>query len=340
MSTANLIVNYLPQCVGESDLLALFQQYGSIAHHKVVRDQAGASKGFGFVKFAKQEHAAAAKEALDGMEIMGKRIKVSFAEPQDKKRANLYIGGLPVFYGEDDVKNLLEEGVIEVKIIKDQDGISKGIAFVQISDMEIARKAIEDLHDTVPPKGSSRIVVRFSDKDSRKNKEQQFQMPMMMSYPMFPHPIPQIIPASYGPAKRKGSKTVAAVQPQYAQIPVPYYASPSPSPASIFSFPLPGVSAQLPSVPGSNQVQYSGVCLFVFHVPLDCTEQILYTLFSSYGYVTNVKLPRDPSTGTTKGYAFVNLSSHQEALNAIAGLNGYAIGNKRLKVSFKTDSGQ
>jgi len=37
----------------------------------------------------------------------------------------------------------------------------------------------------------------------------------------------------------------------------------------------------------------------------------------------------------SKGYGFVNLSTHQEALLAISRLNGHRIGNKFLKVSFK-----
>jgi len=62
----------------------------------------------------------------------------------------------------------------------------------------------------------------------------------------------------------------------------------------------------------------------------------MYTLFGMYGSVSNVHIPRDNATGHNKGFCFVSMVNYKDAENAIQNLNGYQLGNKFLKVSFKT----
>jgi RNA recognition motif-containing protein len=44
----------------------------------------------------------------------------------------------------------------------------------------------------------------------------------------------------------------------------------------------------------------------------------------------------DKGTGESKGYGFVKYYRMADAMNAIAYMNGYALGSKHLKVTFKT----
>ena len=53
----NVFVKNLPTSVSEDALLALFSKVGKITSHYVKRDDAGASKGFGFVNFEQPEDA-------------------------------------------------------------------------------------------------------------------------------------------------------------------------------------------------------------------------------------------------------------------------------------------
>ena len=76
------------------------------------------------------------------------------------------------------------------------------------------------------------------------------------------------------------------------------------------------------------------VCLFVFYLPRNITNDELKNLFSVYGRVEQVNVPRE-SNGQGRGFAFVNMTSVQEAINAISQLNGYNMQGKRLKVTFK-----
>ena len=81
--------------------------------------------------------------------------------------------------------------------------------------------------------------------------------------------------------------------------------------------------------------EFTGVCLFVYHLPLEASESTLFSLFSAYGQVTSARVMRDLLTGRSKGFGFVNVSRHDEAAAAIDGLNGFQLGNKYLKVTYK-----
>jgi RNA recognition motif-containing protein len=58
-------------------------------------------------------------------------------------------------------------------------------------------------------------------------------------------------------------------------------------------------------------------------------------LFINYGTVTRANVIRDKATNASKGFGFVHMGTMQEATVAINALNGYQVGSKRLRVSFK-----
>ena len=123
----------------------------------------------------------------------------------------------------------------------------------------------------------------------------------------------------------------------------PHIVSPSSSPSSSsLSSASSSSLSPLPSLPHahshssfSSAADYTGVCLFVYHLPLEATETTLYALFGSFGVVTSAKVMRDLLTGRSKGFGFVNMLDNAQAQLAIAALNGSALGNKFLKVAYK-----
>lgn len=67
-------------------------------HAKVVRDRVTKkSLGFGFVKFATEQQATAAIQAMNGRSVANKRLKVSVARPSSDEIRNckLYVTNLP-----------------------------------------------------------------------------------------------------------------------------------------------------------------------------------------------------------------------------------------------------
>ena len=58
--------------------------------------------------------------------------------------------------------------------------------------------------------------------------------------------------------------------------------------------------------------------LYVGNLPYSATEEQLTELFSRAGKVDNVKVMRDMATGRARGFAFVEMSSDDDAQKAIS----------------------
>jgi len=80
-----LFVKNIEPSVNEVLLEAIFKQFGEVLDTKIVYDRiTWESKGFGFVEYKKKEDAMKAIEALNGKELVGKKLIVS--EAVDKPR--------------------------------------------------------------------------------------------------------------------------------------------------------------------------------------------------------------------------------------------------------------
>lgn len=71
--------------------------------------------------------------------------------------------------------------------------------------------------------------------------------------------------------------------------------------------------------------------LFIGNIAPQATEEQLTALFSEFGKVRKVELPRDIFSGRNKGFAFIDMEGH-EARAAMSALNGKSFMNSNLKV--------
>lgn len=76
-----------------------------------------------------------------------------------------------------------------------------------------------------------------------------------------------------------------------------------------------------------------GKKLYVGNLPYSATEQVLVDSFSQFGTVESAKIITDRETGRSKGFAFVEMSTDQEAADAIAKLNGADYEGRTLTVN-------
>jgi cold-inducible RNA-binding protein len=73
--------------------------------------------------------------------------------------------------------------------------------------------------------------------------------------------------------------------------------------------------------------------LFVGNLPFQTDESELQNLFSQVGTVESVTVMRDRATGQARGFAFVEMSTDDEAQRAIAELNAHQLGGRALAVN-------
>lgn len=73
--------------------------------------------------------------------------------------------------------------------------------------------------------------------------------------------------------------------------------------------------------------------LYVGNLSYATTEDELRTLFAQAGTVESATLIKDRDTGSSKGFAFVEMSNQSEAEKAISMFNGYNMGDRALKVN-------
>jgi cold-inducible RNA-binding protein len=73
--------------------------------------------------------------------------------------------------------------------------------------------------------------------------------------------------------------------------------------------------------------------LYVGNLPYSATEDQLTELFSRAGKVDSVRVMRDVATGRARGFAFVEMSSDDEAQKAISEFHEYQMEGRALVVN-------
>ncbi|HSQ24485.1 MAG TPA: RNA-binding protein [Pyrinomonadaceae bacterium] len=73
--------------------------------------------------------------------------------------------------------------------------------------------------------------------------------------------------------------------------------------------------------------------LYVGNLAFQTTSQELQELFAQAGTVESASVVEDRDTGRSRGFAFVEMSTKEEAASAIEQLNGKEVGGRALKVN-------
>lgn len=82
----SIYVGNLSYEVTQEDLNAVFAEYGTVKRVQLPIDrETGRLRGFGFVEMGSDTEEAAAIEALDGAEWMGRQLRVNKAKPREDR---------------------------------------------------------------------------------------------------------------------------------------------------------------------------------------------------------------------------------------------------------------
>lgn len=200
LSKTNLYIRGLPHYTTDDELANMCKRFGTITSTKAITDkQSNKCKGYGFVDF---ESPSAAQKACAYLATQG--TQVSFAKvgkmsmndtmrkQQDNKSkqmsdnidtTNLYISNLPRNYTESQLDALVSPfgEVVSSRILKDQDGNSKGVGFARLDSKEKCEEAIIALNNKPVPGGSEPLVVKFAEAPNPNKKRPMVVIPPWVS---------------------------------------------------------------------------------------------------------------------------------------------------------------
>ncbi|MEX1190777.1 MAG: RNA-binding protein [Brumimicrobium sp.] len=84
----NIFIANLDFDISSDDLKATFSQFGTVSYAHVVYDnKTKKSKGFGYVEMDDTDEAIIAIEALNGMDVNGRKLDVKIASPKGSRPA-------------------------------------------------------------------------------------------------------------------------------------------------------------------------------------------------------------------------------------------------------------
>lgn len=366
VNKTNLIVNYLPPYMSQDEVKALFLSIGEVESCKLVREKAsGESLGYAFVKFVRSADAEKAIRTLNGLRLQNKTIKVSIARPSSEsiKGANLYICGLPRKMTQAELEDLFSHcgKIITARILYDnKTGLSRGVAFIRFDQRHEAEQAIRRLNGYQPPVDypnappNEPITVKFANSPNS-IRHDSLSLALLKQAAQLQSVAASVVTP---PARSAASAAASAVAAAGLLSPLQQFASISnrlkysSALTSGGSSQTPNAADLLPAVASaaavvnpllapavaasSGALTATGWCIFVYNLAPETEESNLWQLFGPFGAVQTVKIIRDPATNKCKGFGFVTMSNYEEALLAIHSLNGFALGNRVLQVSFKT----
>ncbi|KAF9507854.1 hypothetical protein BS47DRAFT_1384953 [Hydnum rufescens UP504] len=156
----NIFIKNLDEAIDNKALHDTFVAFGNVLSCKVATDEAGNSRGYGFVHYETAEAAETAIKAVNGMLLNDKKVfvghHISRKERQSKidemkaQFTNLYVKNIELEVSQDEFTELMQKyGPITSAVLSlDEDGKSKGFGFVNYEKHEDAQKAVDELHES------------------------------------------------------------------------------------------------------------------------------------------------------------------------------------------------
>merc|ERR1711981_1360071 len=194
----NVFIKNLDKTIDNKAMYDTFSAFGNILGCKVAQDMSnGESKGYGFVHFETEEAALNAIQKVNGMLLNGKKVFVGRFVPRkdrelelgEKARrfTNVFVKNITDEYDEIRLTEMFEKfgKISSVKVMKSEEGKSKGFGFVSFESPEEALQACDDLNGS-DLEGKTIYVGRAQKKAERqaelKKKFEAIKMERMNRY--------------------------------------------------------------------------------------------------------------------------------------------------------------
>eukprot|EP01059_Diplonema_ambulator_P001864 TRINITY_DN1155_c0_g1_i10.p1 TRINITY_DN1155_c0_g1~~TRINITY_DN1155_c0_g1_i10.p1 ORF type:complete len:513 (+),score=199.46 TRINITY_DN1155_c0_g1_i10:61-1539(+) len=318
-----LFVGQIPRSTTQEQLTEIMATYGTPEEIVMLKDkQTGQGKGCAFVVYADRMEAELAIHELHGKRVlhpMSTPMQVSFADGElEDQEPKLFVGMVPYKATEAEIAQVFEHygEIMEVALLKGQNGLSRGCAFVKYSNMDAAQAAVSNLHGNFKMEGgTSALTVKFADSEKEKKKRMKLkqslgQLAMLGQQSGTPLPGMQNMPGGGGNMMRGNGG--GGRQMPMGQLPIAERKASGP--------------------PGAN--------CFILHLPLHWNDETLQEAFIPFGQIISATVFRDRYTGQSKGFGFVSYADPASAAQAIKAMSGYQIAGhtERLKVQLSEAS--
>uniref|UniRef100_A0A7N6FD61 Polyadenylate-binding protein n=1 Tax=Anabas testudineus TaxID=64144 RepID=A0A7N6FD61_ANATE len=166
----NVYIKNFGEDMDDEKLKELFGKYGPALSIRVMTDENGKSKGFGFVSFERHEDAQKAVDDMNGKELNGRQVYVGRAQKKGERQnelkrkfeqmkqdrmtryqgVNLYVKNLDDGLDDERLrKEFSPFGTITSAKVMMEGGRSKGFGFVCFSSPEEATKAVTEMNGRI-----------------------------------------------------------------------------------------------------------------------------------------------------------------------------------------------
>uniref|UniRef100_A0A2K6SJX9 RRM domain-containing protein n=1 Tax=Saimiri boliviensis boliviensis TaxID=39432 RepID=A0A2K6SJX9_SAIBB len=226
----NVYIRNFGEDMDDEQLKDLFGKFGLPLSVKVVTDESGKSKGFGFVSFERHEDAQKAVDEMNGKDLNGKLIYVGRAQKKVERQmelkckfeqmmqdnttryhsVHLYVENLDDCIDDERLqKEFSPFGTVTSAKVMMESGLSKGVGFVCFSSPEAATKAVTEMNGRIV--ATKPLYVTLAQRKGLRQAHLTNQyMQKMASVRAVPNPV--IIP--YQPAPPSGYFMAAIPQTQ------------------------------------------------------------------------------------------------------------------------------
>ncbi|XP_034747136.1 polyadenylate-binding protein 1A-like isoform X1 [Etheostoma cragini] len=226
----NVYVKNFGEDMDDEKLREVFSKYGNSMSIRVMMDDSGKSRGFGFVSFERHEDAQKAVDEMNGKEFNGKLIYVGRAQKKVERQTelkrkfeqmkqdrmtryqgvNLYVKNLDDGIDDERLrKEFTPFGTITSAKVMLEGGRSKGFGFVCFSSPEEATKAVTEMNGRIVATKPLYVALAQRKEERQAHLTNQY-MQRMASVRAVPNPV--INP--YQPAPPSGYFMAAIPQAQ------------------------------------------------------------------------------------------------------------------------------
>ncbi|XP_056378388.1 polyadenylate-binding protein 1 [Hyla sarda] len=239
----NVYIKNFGEDMDDERLKEMFGKYGPALSVKVMTDESGKSKGFGFVSFERHEDAQKAVDEMNGKDMNGKAIYVGRAQKKVERQTelkrkfeqmkqdritryqgvNLYVKNLDDGIDDERLrKEFSPFGTITSAKVMMEGGRSKGFGFVCFSSPEEATKAVTEMNGRIVATKPLYVALAQRKEERQAHLTNQY-MQRMASVRAVPNPVInpyQPPPSSYFMAAIPPAQNRAAYYPagQIAQL--------------------------------------------------------------------------------------------------------------------------